>query len=144
MQTLWLFFLLVLPACVSVNYAREHMDRLAERAAFDLGCAPAALTTTCFAATPGGFGGPDLCNQAGVQGCGHRAVYLREAGTYPAVWIMDSASTARRDPKTGQHVQGSGEEGDVAPRSTETSPAAPARRSAPDVTSPTTPAERRP
>lgn len=70
----------------------QDRQTIAQRASFDLNCAPEKLTLTVLAVGGNGMYFDDWATQVGVSGCEQRVVYVR----VPQGWV---ANLARNDPK---------------------------------------------
>lgn len=91
--------LIALPGCASLPVGEHGMNPLAwegdqahlkQRASYELKCPKEKLALTLLdsAGTPG----LEIARQVGVDGCGHRLVYV----STPAGWVLDSSSGEAR------------------------------------------------
>jgi hypothetical protein len=69
---------------IDKEVADEQFPHIKERASFDLSCPRSGLTIVTLAASGSDY---DVPVQAGVTGCGKRAVYVNIRG---AGWVLDS------------------------------------------------------
>ena len=92
-------WLLLLAACATVKVGKYQLlketwdvdqTELKQRAAFELKCDEAQLQLTVLAVVyPGG--GPNHAKQVGIDGCGHRLVYVAS----PNGWLLNSSDQLR-------------------------------------------------